>query len=256
MTRILTLMTLAIVAVASIAAAPTAMDKAAQDYNQELYNKALAAYLAQAKTGEVSAGVYYNIGNTYYRLKDNAHAILYYERALLLEPGNSDARYNLDFVRTRAGIDQEQGSNILVVWIESAVGRLSSNAWAYIALAAFLLMLAAIAAYIWLDTVAWRKVGFFGAIVALLVTMVSMVCAWNMRARAQGHNQAIVITGPTALSTSPRTPKDKTEVAFELTPGFKVTIIDRVTTAGAVWCHVETANRRQAWINARDIEVI
>lgn len=236
--------------------ATPAMDKAAQDYNQELYNQALNAYLSQAKTGEVSADLYYNIGNTYYRLKDNAHAILYYERALMLDPGHSDARYNVDFVRTRGGIDEDQGANIFGIWLDAAVSRLSSNSWAVVALVSFLLMLAAVAAYVFLDAVAWRKVGFFGAIVALLVTMVSMVCAWNMRARAQGHNQAIVITGPTALSTSPRTPKDKTEVAFELTPGFKVTIIDRVTTAGAVWCHVETANRRQAWINARDIEVI
>ena len=232
------------------------MDQAAQDYNQELYNKALNAYLQQARTGEVSADLYYNIGNTYYRLKDNAHAILYYERALVLDPAHSDARYNVDFVRTRAGIDEDQGANIFGIWIDAAVGRLSSNAWAIIALVAFLLMLAAVAAYIFLDAIAWRKVGFFGAIIALVITIGAMVCAVQMRDRASSHRQAIVMAQPATLSTSPRTPKDKSEVAFELAAGFKVTIIDKVTTAGTVWYHIETASRRQAWINAQNVELI
>lgn len=237
-------------------AAPVALDKAAQDYNQELYNQALNAYLAQAKTGEVSSDLYYNIGNTYYRLKDNAHAILYYERALLLDPSNDDARYNVDFVRSRAGIDEDQGANIFSIWIEGAVSRLSSNTWAVIALISFLLMLVAMAAYIFLDAMVWRKVGFFGAIVALVVTILSLICAWHMHDRAVNHHQAIVMASPAALSTSPRTPKDKTEVAFELAAGFKVTITDKVTTTGNVWYHVETENRRQAWINAKDLEII
>ena len=239
---------------ALMAASP--MDKAAQDYNQELYNKALNAYLQQARTGEVSADLYYNIGNTYYRLKDNARAILYYERALLLDPGHSDARYNVDFVRTRANIDEDQGANIFGIWLDAAVSRLSSNTWAVIALVAFLLMLAAVAAYIFLDAVAWRKVGFFGAIIALVVTIGALVCAVQMHDRAMNHRQAIVMANPAALSTSPRVPKDKSEVAFELAAGFKVTIIDKVTTAGTVWYHIETASRRQAWITARDLEII
>lgn len=232
------------------------MQKAAQDYKQEFYNKALNAYLAQEKTGEVSADLYYNIGNTYYRLMDNARAILYYERALLLDPGHSDARYNVDFVRSRAGIDEDLGSNIFGVWLQSAVGRLSSNAWAVIALVAFITMLAAVAAYIWLDAVAWRKMGFFGAIVALVVAVGALLCAVNMHDRAVDHRGAIVVATSAQLSTSPRAPKDKTEVPFALPAGFKVSIIDKVTTAATVWYQIETPSHRQAWINARDLAVI
>lgn len=234
----------------------TPLDQAAEAYNKELYNQALNTYLAQEKTGSLSADLYYNIGNTYYRLKDNAHAILYYERALLLDPGHGDARYNLDFVRTRANIDEDRGANIFSIWLQQAVSRLSSNAWAVIALVAFVMMLAAVAAYIFMDAVAWRKVGFFGGILAAVVTVVALVCAVQMRNRAAQHREAIVMSNPARLSTSPRTPKDKSEVAFELAAGFKVTITDRVTTAGTVWCHIETANRRQAWIPAKELEVI
>ena len=78
-------------------------------YSSELYNKALQTYLDIAKKDGVSSELYYNIGNTYYRLNDRANAVLYYERALLLNPSNGDARSNLDFVRTKAQINQDSG---------------------------------------------------------------------------------------------------------------------------------------------------
>lgn len=254
--RIITIITLALMSTTALmAATATPQDKAAEAYKQELYNEALKIYLVDANAGRASADLYYNIGNTYYRLKDNARAILYYEKALRLDPGCSDARYNLEFVRSRAGIDEDQGANIFSIWMQQAMSRLSSNTWAVIALVAFLLMLAAIAVYIFVDAVAWRKVGFFGAILALVITIVSLVCAWQMHDRAIHHSEAIVVANPASLSTSPRTPKDKTEVAFELSAGCKVSIIDKVETAGTLWYHIET-NRRQAWIPSKDLEII
>ena len=78
-------------------------DRAAKAYNQELYTEALKLYQEAEKTEGTSASLCCNIGDTYYRLKDNAHAIVYYERALLLDPSHSDARFNLEFVRQKAG---------------------------------------------------------------------------------------------------------------------------------------------------------
>ena len=75
------------------------IDRANQAYKQELYNEALKLYLQEAQQTGVSSALYCNIGDTYYRLKDNVHAVLYYERALLLDSSNSDARFNLEFVR-------------------------------------------------------------------------------------------------------------------------------------------------------------
>lgn len=48
-------------------------------------------YESLLKKGE-AAEVYYNLGNSYYKADDIAKAILNYERALLLQPGNADIR--------------------------------------------------------------------------------------------------------------------------------------------------------------------
>lgn len=239
------------------AAADTkSVDAANADYDHELYKQALTAYLAQEKTGEVSSDLYYNIGNTYYRLKDNTHAILYYERALLANPGNSDARFNLDFVRQRAGIDQDAGSNILLVWLDAAVNRLSSNTWAVIALVSFWLLLVAVGLYLWAGSNAWRKVGFFGGIVLLALFIASLSSSLHNRNLAADRTAAIIVGSNPTLSVSPREPKDKSEVAFEVPAGSKVKIVDSVNNGKVVWLRVATLNDREAWIKKSDIEII
>lgn len=254
MNRILSIIT--VMAVALTAWAASTVEQANKAYNQELYKKALELYLAQEKTGAVSTHLYYNIGNTYYRLNDIARAIVYYERALVLDPGNGDARRNLDFVRERSGIDDRQGSNIITVAINTLMSRLSSNAWALIALGAFILALAGVAAYLWLDRVGLRKTGFFGAGAMMIVAALSLTCAIHNRNAAVLHNTAIVIAENIELSHAPRPAKDKTEVAFELGKGVKVNIIDRVNNDNRTWLRISTGDNREAWLQADDVVII
>ena len=48
-----------------------------------------------------SSDIYYNLGNSYYKMNNIAKAVLNYERALLLNPGNSDIRFNLELARSK-----------------------------------------------------------------------------------------------------------------------------------------------------------
>ena len=57
-------------------------------YIRNDYASAIQIYENLLKKGE-AAEVYYNLGNSYYKADDIARAILNYERALLLEPGNA-----------------------------------------------------------------------------------------------------------------------------------------------------------------------
>ena len=77
-----------------------------------------------------------------------------------------------------------------------------------------------------------------------------------MHSKAVNRNTAIVMAAQTQLSTSPRTPKDKSEVAFEMTEGYKVTITDSVKSQGTLWYNIETVDLKNGWINSKDIEII
>lgn len=233
------------------------IDRANQAYKQELYNEALKLYLQEAKETGVSSALYCNIGDTYYRLKDNVHAVLYYERALLLDPSNNDARFNLEFVRGKMQLPDDAGDSWFSNWVDQTVSRLSSNAWAIIAIITFLLFLAGVAAYLFLDNVLMRKIGFFGGALLIVASVLANLAAFHVYHKATGDSGAIIMPEKVTLSTAPREPRDKEEEAFELMQGTRVEIVDSIADKdNGKWLQVSTAGGHKAWINAKDIEII
>ena len=55
-------------------------------YSEKNYVEALDNYLQIMESGEVSANLYYNIGNCYYKLDSLNKAILFYEKSKKLNP--------------------------------------------------------------------------------------------------------------------------------------------------------------------------
>lgn len=256
MRRLYALMLAMLVGVACTWAADD-IKQANDAYGNEHYNKALELYLKVEKTQGTSSDLCYNIANTYYRLKDTPHAILYYERALILDPGNSDARFNLGFCREKAAISEESGDTYFTSRLAAVVSALSSNTWACLGVVSFLLFILALATYIVAENVTLRKVGFFGGIVLLVLSVVANVCAFYVHGKAVNRNSAIVTgEGPVTVSTAPRVPKDKSEVAFEIKEGYKVEITDSVVSQGTKWLDIETSDLKRGWINAKEIERI
>jgi len=66
-----------------------------QLYRVGEYEKALDSYLEIYESGYESGPLYYNIGNCYYKLDETGKAILYYERAKKLIPGDEELEFNL-----------------------------------------------------------------------------------------------------------------------------------------------------------------
>lgn len=233
------------------------IDRANQAYKQELYNEALKLYLQEAQQSGVSSALYCNIGDTYYRLKDNVHAVLYYERALLLDPSNGDARFNLEFVRGKMQLPDDAGDSWFSNWVDQTVSHLSSNTWAIIAIVTFLLFLAGAAAYLFLDNVLMRKIGFFGGAVLIVACILANLAAFHVYHRATDGNGAIIMPESVTLSTAPREPRGKEEEAFKLQQGTRVEIVDSVADkANGKWLQVATAGGHKAWVNAKEVEVI
>ena len=90
--------------IGSAYAQDTALKEAEVAYTKEDYAKAIELYEGILKSNGESAAVYYNLGNAYYKAGKIAPAILNYERCLLLDPGDSDARFNLQMARQKTSI--------------------------------------------------------------------------------------------------------------------------------------------------------
>jgi tetratricopeptide (TPR) repeat protein len=84
--------------------AATLFQQANQEYIGGRYGDAVDHYLAVAREHGVSAALLYNLGNSYAELGKTGQAVVNYERALRLSPGDADVKANLEQVRKDAGL--------------------------------------------------------------------------------------------------------------------------------------------------------
>jgi hypothetical protein len=88
---------------ASLVAAerPTLFEEANRLYEQGKYAEAVSQYESIVKGGRRSAGVFFNLGNAYFKQGNLGHALLNYLRAEALAPRDPDIQANLRFTRDR-----------------------------------------------------------------------------------------------------------------------------------------------------------
>jgi tetratricopeptide (TPR) repeat protein len=104
-------------------------------YADGRYAEAAAEYEQVLGTGVASANVYFNLGNAYLKAGDVGRAVLAYERARRLAPGDPDVRANLAFAREQGGADDEPprwtrlAFPLASVWPSDTVLAVAAAAW-------------------------------------------------------------------------------------------------------------------------------
>lgn len=226
-------------------------NQAVKDYTEENYQEALAGFTALEADGYVSRELYYNIGNCYYKLGNSlGQSILYYERALKLDPSYEDAQVNLAIAReyTLDRID-EVPEFILLTWIKAFRDTVSSDAWAWIALALFLVTAVMVLLFRFGGSPALRKTAFALAVAALLMTIISAVFAFNLRSALESDDEAVVTVPVSSVKSSPGSTDQS---LFILHEGTKVAVMDSL----GEWYRIELSDGRQGWMEAEDVEII
>ena len=227
-------------------------------YNDLAYARALELYTEAADSLGLSSDLCYNIGNTYYRLNDLGHAILWYERALRLDPTNEDASTNLEFVNARIADRPTDDRSMIARVYDDVTESAHHDTWAWISFALFAVTVIAFTLYLIVSNVIVKKICFFGGGVLLIVTIFALALSLTGASRATDTDTAVITSPAAQLSTAPRAATDAGSQAFLLHEGTKVEIVDSVMPAGDnadAWYEVRVGNAR-AWVNGRDIERI
>ncbi|MBQ5934932.1 MAG: BatD family protein [Bacteroidales bacterium] len=225
-------------------------EKAGEAFAAGQWQNALNCYQMIEGEGLVSDDLYYNIGNTFLKLQDNAHAILYYERALKLNPSHADAAHNLEIVRqmTLDKID-EVPDFILVSWFHNLRQGLSANAWAWITLG--LLLLAGILLTVFRSGAprSLRKVSFILSCIVLVLAIFTFIFSLQQK-RAVTRQDSAIVTAPVCSVKS--SPAEGGKTVFVLHEGTKVRLLDDVGD----WARIEIADGRQGWAQGSTFEII
>ena len=238
--------------VSGIMTPASAVTKAEADsaYVRGQYQQAISDYESLLKEG-TSAELYYNLGNAYYRTENIPQAILNYERALLLSPGDRDIRFNLQIARSKT-FDKivPESEMFFITWYRAMVNMMSVDGWARTSLFALGLTIILLLVYLFADRLWLRKAGFFGGVALLMIFGMSNLFAWQQKQDLINRKGAIIFAPSVTVKSTPAA--NGTDL-FVLHEGTKVVIID-----GSMkdWKEVRLADGKEGWIESKQIRII
>lgn len=220
-------------------------------YFQEEYEKASAAYLSLLQKHSESSDLYYNIANCYYRMDSLPKAVLYYERAYRLSPGDDKISSNLSFVRTKINDKYVPHSELFfVTWWKIFSCSLCVNAWLIFALILFVVMLIGFLVYVFLHIEKLRKIALHTAFICLFLSLLFNLCAIYQYRTMSIRDSAIIIRQNAEVKS---TPSSSSSDLFVLHGGAKVRILD---DSMKEWVEVCSEENKAGWIERKKIEII
>jgi tetratricopeptide (TPR) repeat protein len=224
--------------------------QANQFYANKQFDQAIPLYESLLSQYGPSFTVYYNLGNAYYKKGELAKAILQYERALRIKPGDQDTRFNLQVCQART-VDKIDTVGVFLVtrWFRSLGNMLSSNHWAWISLISFTLLIGFLFAYFFSRTAWLKKTGFYVSILLLILTILSLVYASNKYHEMVHPDQAILMEPTVTVKSSP---DEMGTDLFTLHEGTKVTLRNEVGS----WKEIELQDGNVGWVPASSLEII
>lgn len=236
----------------AIPAPATAITKknADDEYKKGNYQQAIRDYEELLKKGP-SVELYYNLGNAYYRTDNITRAVLNYERALLLSPGDEDIRFNLQMARSKT-IDKitPKSEMFFVTWYKSLVNFTSIDGWANTAIISIAIALLLILCYLLGKKILIRKAGFYGAIFFVVLFISSNIFAYEQRRILTRRTGAIITAASAPLKKTPVANSEYNTIIHE---GSRVEIIDDTMKD---WKLVELEDGREGWIQSSQMERI
>lgn len=225
-------------------------DEANTAYLRSDFHTASRIYRQILERGEHSSKLYYNLGNASFKEEKLGEAILYYHRALRLNPADEDARYNLSVAENRT-IDRIETipEFFLKTWMRSVRSLLSGTAWTILSLILLTLTLGAVLFYLLSQRLNLRKAGFYTTLCALILFLVCTAFAAADRSEQISRNKAVVLSTSVPVKSSPD--KAATDL-FVLHEGTTLDVGEQMGN----WSEVTLTDGKKGWLESRHIEVI
>ena len=241
---------LAMICFGSTSAKAVTKNNADTEYQKGNYQQAIRDYEEILKNGE-SAEIYFNLGNAYYRTDNITKAVLNYERARLLSPGDDDINFNLQFARSKT-IDKitPQSEMFFVTWYKSLVNFTSVDNWAKTGILCIVMALLLVLLYLFGPQLMLRKIGFFGGLAFFVIFLLSNLFAFQQKQALDNRTGAIIMAPSVNIKKTPA--KNSTD-QFVLHEGTRVDIIDKGMTD---WRCIRVGDGREGWIETKAIEEI
>lgn len=219
-------------------------------YKSRNYEQAVNEFEKLTRSGIESTALFYNLGNSYYRLGKIGNAIVNYERALKLSPGDEDVVHNLAFVNLKT-IDKIESlpKFFLFQWWENLLSMFTLNGWSYFVLGILFFILVCIVVYFFTTRIEVQKASFIAGLVLSFFLIFNIIILLVNLNRELNWKFGIVMTTSLNVKTSP---DNQSKDSFIIHEGSKVKIEDNLEK----WYKLKLEDGKVGWANKNDIEII
>ncbi len=217
-------------------------------YNAKEYQRADALYTSLVNQEYFSKELFFNLGNTNYKLGKIPQTIYYYEKALKLSPGDEGIIHNLKLANKRiADKNTVQTSRRISDLIYSYI-KASVNFWAYTSVAIMTLGGLGLITFMTIQKLKVKKTTFYISTGLLLIGLVTIYIAHLQDNKLSSKEHGIVFQPSVELKTEP---SDNSNPAFVLHEGTKVKLL----TEKEDWCEISFGKGQIAWIKKEAIKL-
>ncbi|MFI5164535.1 MAG: hypothetical protein ACHQHP_04720, partial [Bacteroidia bacterium] len=225
-----------------IASTPSAMlDSANNAYSKGNFEKAAADYEGIISLGFESPEVYFNLGNSYYKLEKIGMSVLNYERAKKLSPYDDDINFNLKLTNQKTLDKIEPAPKLfLEEWWDNLKSMHSEKTWGIRSIVCFVLFLFFLGVFITSNRLFSKQVGFWLAIILFVLSAISFSVSKSGCDCITHQTSAVILSSSAEIKNSP---SDAGTKLFILHEGTKVSSLE----TNGDWVKVQLTPEKVGW---------
>lgn len=218
-------------------------------YKENDFEKSAELYEKILLQGMESAEVYFNLGNAYFKTGNIPSAILYYEKAKKLNPGNEDITSNLRMANLKT-IDKVESKPemMLTTWWEELLNSYTVDEWGKMSI-----YLSFISLFVMLGFILFRglirKISFFTSVGIFVLSMVFFFMGFQQKSLQTSENYGIIFSPTVTVKSSPE--NDGTRL-FVIHEGTKVKVISEFED----WTEITLMNGSKGWVKSDTFKTI
>jgi tetratricopeptide (TPR) repeat protein len=224
------------------------MKEADDLYQKGDYFNAAELYKALYKEGYSSDNLLFNTGNACFKAGDFGNAILFYERAKLLDPASEDVNYNLQIARSRITDKFDEIPELFFIrWFDFLSLLNSTNQWAIIAVTLFIISLLLFLYFLFAPANRYKYPAFWVAVVAVILS--GLILTFSLRNnKLVNHNDESVVICTEIVGKS--SPGDTGKDLFIIHSGTKVVVMQRL----GQFSEIRLPDGNKGWVKKDCIE--
>lgn len=221
-----------------------------ENYKNENYSEAIESYSKILNQGFESAALYFNIGNSYFKTGQIGRAILNYERALKMNPGDEDIQFNLRLAKTRTIDNIKEVPQLFIIdWWNLLISMFSVSGWALVLLVFYLLLLMFIALYFLSNNINLQRLSIYGGIVSSVFLLIFAIVLFASYHREVSFDYGILVANSANVKVSPT--EDSSD-SFIIHEGIKFELQDQLDN----WAKIKLADGKVGWLQVNSFEKI